>query len=272
MSSTTSRTRRALASTTAKLSITAAAGAMAVGMGLAAASGASAATSGPESFSFALQASPSISACLPHARGRVTITPGRLNDTMRVSVHGLPARTGFDLFVIETPNKPFGVSWYQSDLNTGRHGNGTATVRGIFDRETFSVSPGGTTTFAPTHQYHLGLRIRPGKECDGMVSPKWPVLELHGFLHAPSSHEGPRVRTRATTAWLDRHSRGCGTRVQSGYKQILNRRRIRPLKHRRLCWEWRCSEGQRSCRRPGPDSAWAGTALRAGQCRSAVDV
>ncbi len=158
MSSTTSRTRRALASTTAKLSITAAAGAMAVGMGLAAASGASAATSGPEPFSFALQASPGISACLPHASGRVTITPGKLNDTMRVSVRGLPARTGFDLFVIETPNKPFGVSWYQSDLNTGRHGNGTATVRGIFDRETFSVSiPGSATPFAATHQYHLGL-------------------------------------------------------------------------------------------------------------------
>jgi hypothetical protein len=157
MISTKSRARRALTSTTAKLSIAAAAGSMAVAMGFAAASGASAATSGPESCSFKLQASPNITSCLPHARGRVTITPGRLNDTMRVSVHGLPARTGFDLFVIQTPNKPFGVSWYQTDVNTGRHGNGTATVRGIFDKETFSVSPGGTTTFAPTHQYHLGL-------------------------------------------------------------------------------------------------------------------
>jgi hypothetical protein len=157
MSSTKSLTRRALSSATAKLSIGAAAGTMAVAMGFAAASGASAATSGPEPFSFALQASPGIASCLPHASGRVTVTPGKLNDTMRVSVRGLPARTGFDLFVIQTPNKPFGVSWYQTDVNTGRHGNGTATVRGIFDQETFSVSPGGTTTFAPTHQYHLGL-------------------------------------------------------------------------------------------------------------------
>ena len=31
------------------------------------------------------------------------------------------------------------------------------TVRGVFDVETFSVSPGGSTTFGPTHQYHLGL-------------------------------------------------------------------------------------------------------------------
>lgn len=108
-------------------------------------------------FSFALKRSAGISACLPHARGRVTITRGDLNDKMHISLHGMPRRTSFDLFVIQVPNKPFGVSWYQTDVNVGRRGNGTATVRGVFDSETFSVSPGGTTTFGPTHQYHLGL-------------------------------------------------------------------------------------------------------------------
>ena len=49
------------------------------------------------------------------------------------------------------------MSWYQTDVNANSHGVGQASVRGVFDRETFSVSPGGTTTFAPTHQYHLGL-------------------------------------------------------------------------------------------------------------------
>jgi hypothetical protein len=49
------------------------------------------------------------------------------------------------------------VSWYQSDVNADDHGVGHATVRGIFNVETFSVSLGGTTTFPPTHQYHLGL-------------------------------------------------------------------------------------------------------------------
>ena len=76
---------------------------------------------------------------------------------MKVSIHGMPANTGFDLFVIQQPLAPFGVSWYQTDVNAGASGSGSATVRGIFDVETFSVSPGGTTTFAPTHQYHLGL-------------------------------------------------------------------------------------------------------------------
>jgi hypothetical protein len=134
---------------------------VALAAGLTAAAGATGGAGGParaaQTFSFKLVPSPGITACLPHASGRATITTGRLNDTMKVSISGMPRRAGFDLFVIQTPNKPFGVSWYQSDVNAGEDGNGSATVKGIFDAETFSVSPGGTVTFPPTHQFHLGL-------------------------------------------------------------------------------------------------------------------
>ncbi len=132
--------------------------AVASALGLTAASAApvtSASASGP--FTFALVPSPGIHSCLPHAGGQVTITPGSQNDIMQVSIWGMPRNADFDLFVIQQPLKPFGVSWYQTDVNADRHGSGHATVRGIFDAETFSVSPGGTTTFAPTHQFHLGL-------------------------------------------------------------------------------------------------------------------
>ena len=109
-------------------------------------------------FTFGLvPSSPSIKSCLPHAGGRVTIIPGSQNDTMEVTIFGMPRNAEFDLFVIQQPNKPFGVSWYQTDVNADRHGVGHATVRGVFDVETFSVSTGGTTTFGATHQYHLGL-------------------------------------------------------------------------------------------------------------------
>ncbi|HLI09019.1 MAG TPA: hypothetical protein VKV40_20825 [Ktedonobacteraceae bacterium] len=109
-------------------------------------------------FTFSMVPSSSnISACLPHATASVTVTTGSLNDTMKVSVSGLAPSTGYDLFVIQTPAAPFGVSWYQSDVQTNSSGSGSATVKGIFNVETFSVSPGGTTTFSPTHQYHLGL-------------------------------------------------------------------------------------------------------------------
>ena len=108
-------------------------------------------------FTFSMVPAAGISSCLAKAHGSVTITPGSLNDTMKVSVTGLAPSTGYDLFVTQVPNKPFGVAWYQSDLQTDSTGAGSATVRGIFNKETFSVSTGGTTTFSPTHQFHLGL-------------------------------------------------------------------------------------------------------------------
>jgi hypothetical protein len=154
------------ASAAAKAGAVAAASGVVAAIGLAAAFGAtaSAATGAAtrattaKSFSFALDPSSSaITACLPKASGHVTITPGKLNDTMKVTVSGMPANAGFDLFVIQQPTAPFGVSWYQTDVQANAYGTGSATVKGVFDVETFSVSPGGTTTFSPTHQYHLGL-------------------------------------------------------------------------------------------------------------------
>jgi hypothetical protein len=141
------------------------------------------------SFSFSLVPSPGIKACLPHARGRVTITPEDLNDEMDISVSGLAPNTGYDLFVIELPNKPFGVSWYQTDLQTDKHGNGSVSVRGIFDVETFSISPGGpSTTFGTVHQYHLGLWFNDPKVpfklgCEP-GQPKPVVTPFNGEQHA----------------------------------------------------------------------------------------
>jgi len=158
MNPTDSPARRLLARVPGKLATGAAALAVAVaaaaGVTTAAGSTTPAVTS---SFSFKLVPATGITACLPKASGHVTITTGSLNDTMVVTVSGMPANTGFDLFVIQQPGKPFGVSWYQTDIQANSTGTGSATVRGVFDSETFSVSPGGTTTFAPTHQYHLGL-------------------------------------------------------------------------------------------------------------------
>jgi len=149
--------RRLLSTTRAKAAAVAVAVITAAAAGVGLAANAGAATSVASSFSFALVPSTGITACLPHAAGRATITPGSLNDTMKVSVSGMPANTGFDLFVIQEPAKPFGVSWYQTDIQAGSAGTGSATVRGVFNKETFSVSAGGTVTFSPTHQYHLGL-------------------------------------------------------------------------------------------------------------------
>ncbi len=166
--------------------VLAAAAALALSVGAAQAVGSSrpAASSG---FSFKMVRTPGAT-CLPHAGATVKITRGSLNDTMTVSVHGLPANTGFDLFVIQTPNKPFGVSWYQSDVQTDKHGNGTVTVRGIFNVETFTVDVDPAHAVAPTHQYHLGLWFNsPAKpfalHCEGAATSPI-VTPFNGEQHA----------------------------------------------------------------------------------------
>jgi hypothetical protein len=176
----------------------AAASAAALVVGITAAAGAATA-SHQRSFSFRLVPAAGIKACIPHARGNVTITTGELNDTMKVTLHGMPKNTGYDLFVIQQPNKPFGISWYQSDVNVGRKGNGSATVKGIFDSETFSVSPGTNPTFAPTHQFHLGLWFNNPKTpfnlgCEpGATTPT--VTPFNGEQHAGIQALTPRSST-----------------------------------------------------------------------------
>ena len=156
--------------------------------GLASASAAPRDGSAAVTFTFKLVASPGIAKCLPYARGQAWITPNSLNDVMRVMLWGMPANSDFDLFVIQYPNKPFGVSWYQSDIHAGGNGSGTATVQGIFDKETFSVSPGGTVTFKPTRQFHLGVWFNDPKlpfklGCEpGQMAPV--VTPFNGEQHA----------------------------------------------------------------------------------------
>src|SRR5215467_7145650 len=125
--------RNILAPTAAKAVAIAATGTVAAALSLTATAGAAtggAATGGgharsaaASSFSFALKPSSSaITACLPKAGGHVTITPGALNDVMKVSLRGMPPNSDFDLFVIQQPTAPFGVSWYQSDIHANDNG------------------------------------------------------------------------------------------------------------------------------------------------------
>lgn len=191
MSHTQTPRRRLLAKTAIALSAIGLTGATALSIGLTSAGASPTKAPVPakhDSFSFKLVPSPHIHACLPHAGGNVTISHSGINDTMTISVHGMPPGTGFDAFVIQTPLKPFGVSWYQTDVQAGKNGTGSATVRGVFSKETFSVSPGGTVTFKPTHQFHIGLWFNNPRTpfnigCEpGLTAPV--VTPFNGEQHA----------------------------------------------------------------------------------------
>jgi hypothetical protein len=133
--------------------------------------------------------------CVPNASAKVRVIQRNENELMTVHASGLPANTEFDLFVIEIPDAPFGLAWYQSDLETNSHGEGIVNVQGRFNRETFSLSQAGPAngsnplenvtgpavndtdvTFRPTHQYHLGLWFNSPQDaanagCAGNTTP-----------------------------------------------------------------------------------------------------
>jgi hypothetical protein len=76
---------------------------------------------------------------------------------MKVKVWGLPPNTDFDLFVIQVPNGPFGLSWYQGDIETNKDGVGYGEFIGRFNIETFIVAPGVAP--APADPFHDPKRI-----------------------------------------------------------------------------------------------------------------
>jgi hypothetical protein len=111
--------------------------------------------------------------CLPNANANVTITSKGPVEVMNVKAEGLPPKTEFDFFVIQVPNAPFGLSWYQGDVETNGAGRASQTFIGRFNVETFIVAPGTAPApqvhhepiadaaenpaTAPVHTYHIGI-------------------------------------------------------------------------------------------------------------------
>jgi hypothetical protein len=95
--------------------------------------------------------------------------------------------------VIQVPNAPFGIGWYQGDLNSNRFGQARGTFIGRFSIETFAVAPGtapapkvftsppfpsasSNPPFGPIQMYHLGLWFNSPRDaaragCPATVTP-----------------------------------------------------------------------------------------------------
>ena len=143
-------------------------------------------------FEFPMVVSAGAKTCIPNASGRVTIHSVGAVEIMHVAVTGLPPKTDFDFFVIQVPKAPFGMSWYQGDIETDHHGNGHATFIGRFSIETFMVAPGSAPAPVvfngpvpdaslnpptnPIQMYHLGMWFNSPADaqkagCPGTVTP-----------------------------------------------------------------------------------------------------
>lgn len=112
--------------------------------------------------------------CLPNATATVKVRSAGAVEIMDVSVEGLAPNTEFDFFVLQVPKSPFGVAWYQGDIQTDNHGRGRQEFVGRFNIETFSIAQGSAPApvvfkdgpfpdanlnpvFNPIQMYHLGL-------------------------------------------------------------------------------------------------------------------
>lgn len=80
--------------------------------------------------------------CLPQASAQATVRSVGPVELLDLTVTGLPPNKEFDVFVIQVPNAPFGVSWYQGDIETDAQGRGSQRYIGRFNIETFAVAPG----------------------------------------------------------------------------------------------------------------------------------
>jgi hypothetical protein len=157
-----------------------------------------------DEFKFNLVRSPALSAVpdfVPNARGRVKIESVGPVEIMDVKVEGLPPNTDFDFFVIQIPHAPFGLAWYQGDIETNRYGVGHGRFIGRFNIETFIVSqpPGmvpspvvfnnafpdasvGPAT-EPIHTYHLGLWFNSSQDAANAGGPS-TVTRFNGEHNA----------------------------------------------------------------------------------------
>jgi hypothetical protein len=145
-----------------------------------------------DTVTFNLVVSAGAKTCLAGASGTVTIKPHGPVEVMEVSVEGLPPNAEFDLFVIQVPKAPFGVSWYQGDIVTDKNGKGHERFIGRFSIETFGVAPGSAPApsvfngpfpdatlnppFNPIQMYHLGLwfgspQTAQAASCPATVTP-----------------------------------------------------------------------------------------------------
>src|SRR5438105_3180194 len=99
-----------------------------------------AAASAVENNSFNLVASSAT--CLPGANARATVSTLGGIQTLHIEAKGLPPQVTFTVFIIQVPQAPFGLAWYQGDITTDKNGVGVGNFTGIFSIETFIVAPG----------------------------------------------------------------------------------------------------------------------------------
>lgn len=125
-----------------------------------------------DEISFDLTPNPQFIDCLrasslEEPRAHATVVRGKLNDTLILDLDGIKPGLAFDLFTVQrssllapgTPdpafNKSFGLAWYQSDIEIGKHDRGQVRIKTILLDQIFGFDP--DVALLPTNTFHLGF-------------------------------------------------------------------------------------------------------------------
>ncbi|MGH6796365.1 MAG: hypothetical protein ACREDD_13400 [Methylocella sp.] len=143
-----------------------------------------------DNFSFNLVVSSGAKACTnlsKNAFGHATIAafpPSGPFEKMHVELFNMPPNSDFVIFIIQVPNKPFGLAWYDGDILTDDDGHGVTDIIGRFSTGTFIVSPGAVPSVpsfpddsttgvktAPVQLYHVGIWFNSVAEANAAGCP-----------------------------------------------------------------------------------------------------
>jgi hypothetical protein len=145
-------------------------------------------------FNMVRSAAVTTAGCALNATARVTVNSLGPVEVMHVEASGLPPNSEFDLFVTQLPVAPFGMSWYQGDMESNANGKAVGDFIGRFSRETFLVAPSPAAAApvvhhnppfadaatnpptAPIHTFHIGLwfgtpDVAVAANCPNTVTP-----------------------------------------------------------------------------------------------------
>lgn len=120
---------------------------------------------------FDLHVNPKIVSCLgvsggPAPTAHVTVTRGKLSDTLKIEADNIRPHLAFDMFTVQRssllsdgtadPNfTNFGLAWYQSDLEANGKGHFSATIKTILLDQIFGFDP--DVALSPLNTFHVGF-------------------------------------------------------------------------------------------------------------------
>lgn len=127
---------------------------------------------------FQLVVDPAMANCLSDGSGKkpsakAVIIPGKVNDTLVLTLRNVKPKLAFDLFTVEHSNldstgvaatgfTDFGLAWYQSDITSDRRGKSSVIVKTILLNQAFGFDAG--KALDPTNTFHLGIWFNDPKD------------------------------------------------------------------------------------------------------------